>query len=71
MECGSTFDFSIACLRATTPSCGAVSAFRVPFREPTGVRDAATITTSWCDCEGGVSGDNLGDARQTYHMANK
>ena len=76
MECGSTLDFSIACLRATTPSCGAVSVFRVPFKEPTGVREAATITTSWRDCgerKRGVSRTVTGTrgGGGTNHVANK
>jgi hypothetical protein len=29
------------------PSCVAVSVLRDPLRDPTGVREAATITTSW------------------------
>ena len=44
---GSTFDCSRARLRATTPSSGAVTDLRAPLMEPTGVRAAATMTTSW------------------------
>ena len=43
---GSTLDCSKARLRAATPSWGAVRDLRAPFKEPTGVRAAATITTS-------------------------
>ena len=33
----------IAARAATTPSCGAVSALRAPWKEPMGVRRAATM----------------------------
>lgn len=36
-------------MRATAPSWGAVKVLRDPYRDPTGVRDAATMTASWED----------------------
>lgn len=42
-------EVSKACLRAITPSWGAVKVFSAPFIDPTGVREAATMTTSWDD----------------------
>lgn len=57
---------SRACFKATVPSWGAVRVLRTPFKDPTGVREAATITTSIADWKirqrtitraGGMRGD--------------
>ena len=42
---------SRACFTAIVPSWGAVRVLRTPLRDPTGVREAATITTSVEDCK--------------------
>ena len=44
---GSRWDWENACLKATMPSWVAVRDLSVPLMEPTGVREAATMTTSW------------------------
>jgi len=40
-----TLYFSTACFNATAPSSGAFNDLKTPLKEPTGVLDAATITT--------------------------
>lgn len=49
MDSAGTLDVLSACFKAVTPNSGAVKDFKAPLNEPTGVLDAATITTSCGD----------------------